>query len=206
MGHIRLDFLRKIVLITKGIPDFNNIRFEYIAYKSCDVAKLLRRPSSKAVINPPDTLGRIEGDVFVIRLIPLNNKPYRLILVDRKTYFKIVRFLKSKDEVVTEAKAAIKEINNTFKRYPVYLYYNRGKEISRLRPYLRKKGIVFSESSPYTYNQNSLAERTIRVVLERLRAVMVASGLLSSLWGYVIGPVVKLVNRIANTTKELTLY
>jgi len=44
------------------------------------------------------------------------------------------------------------------------------------------------------------------VVLKRLRVVMVALGLLSSLWGYVIGPVVKLVNRIANITKELTLY
>ena len=163
------------------MPDFSGIRPKYIACKSCNAAKLLRRPSSKAVINPPDALGRIKGDMFVIRPIPLNNKPYRLILVNRKTRFKIIRLLKSKDKVVTKAKAIIKEINNTFKRYLIYLYYDRGKEISRLRPYLRKKGIIFSESSPYTYNQNDLAERTIRVVLERFRAVMVALGLPSSL-------------------------
>ena len=90
--------------------------------------------------------------MFVIRLMPLNNKPYGLILVDRKTRFKIVRLLKSKDEVVIEVKAVIEEINNTFKRYLVYLYYDGGKEISRLRPYLREKGIVFSEFSPYAYN------------------------------------------------------
>jgi len=90
--------------------------------------------------------------MFVIRPMPLNNKPYRLILVDWKTRFKIIRLLKSKDKIVIEVKAAIEEINNTFKRYPVYLYYDRGKEISRLRPYLREKGIIFSESSPYTYN------------------------------------------------------
>jgi len=35
---------------------------------------------------------------------------------------------------------------------------------------------------------------------------MVALGLLFSLWGYVIGLIIKLVNRIANTTKELTPY
>ena len=163
------------------MPDLSGIRPEHIACKNCNTAKLLRRPSSKAVINPPDALGRIEGDVFVIRPIPLNNKPYRLILVDRKTRFKIIRLLKSKDKVITKVKAAIEEINNTFKRYPVYLYYDRGKEISRLRPYLREKGIVFSESNPYTHNQNSLAERAIWVVLERLRAVMVALGLPSSL-------------------------
>jgi len=90
--------------------------------------------------------------MFVIRFILLNNKPYRLILVDWKTRFKIVRLLKSKNKVVIEAKAAIEEINNTFKQYLAYLYYNKGKEISRLRPYLRKKGIIFSESSPYVYN------------------------------------------------------
>jgi len=90
--------------------------------------------------------------MFVIRPMPLNNKPYRLILVDWKTRFKIIRLLKSKDKIVIEVKAAIEEINNTFKRYPAYLYYDRGKEISRLRPYLREKGIIISESSPYTHN------------------------------------------------------
>jgi len=44
------------------------------------------------------------------------------------------------------------------------------------------------------------------VVLKRLRAVIVALGFLFFLWGYVIGLVVKLVNRIVNITKELTLY
>ena len=44
------------------------------------------------------------------------------------------------------------------------------------------------------------------MVLERLRVVIVALGLPSSLWGYVIGLVVELVNRIANIIKELTLY
>jgi len=181
LGYIGLDLLRKTALITKGIPDFSGIYPEYIACKSCNAAKLLRQPFFKAIINPPNALRRIKGDIFVIRFIPLNNKPYRLILVNRKTCFKIIRLLKSKDKVIIKVKATIKEINNTFKRYPIYLYYNRGKEISKLRLYLRKKDIIFSESSPYAYNQNGLAKRIIRVVLERLRAIIVALGLLSSL-------------------------
>jgi len=181
LGYIELDLLRKTALVTKGMPDFSNIRPKHIACKSYNAAKLLRQPSSKAITDPFNALRRIEGDVFIIRFIPLNNKPYRLILVNRKTRFKIIRLLKSKDKVITEAKAAIKEINNTFKQYSVYLYYDGGKKISRLRPYLREKGIVFSESSPYAHNQNSLAERTIQVVLKRLRAIMVASRLPSSL-------------------------
>jgi len=121
-----------------------------------------------------------KGDIFVICLIPLNNKPYGFILINWKIRFKIIRLLKSKNKVIIKAKAAIEEINNTFKRYLVHLYYDKSKEISRLRPYLREKGIVFLKFSPYTYSQNGLAERTIRVVLEYLRAIIIALKLLSS--------------------------
>jgi len=82
LGYIGLNLLRKTTLVTEGIPDFNSIRFKYIAYKSCNVAKLLQRLSSKVITDPFNALGRIKGDVFVIRPIPLNNKLYRLILVD----------------------------------------------------------------------------------------------------------------------------
>jgi len=143
------------------MPDFSNIRPKHLTYKSCNTAKLLHRPSSKAIIDLSNALKRIKGDIFIIRPIPLNNKPYRLILVDRKTRFKIIRLLKSKNKVIIKVKVAIKEINNTFKQYPIYLYYNKSKEISRFRPYLHKKGIVFSKSSPYAHNQNGLAKRTI---------------------------------------------
>ena len=44
------------------------------------------------------------------------------------------------------------------------------------------------------------------MILERLRAVFLASGLPATLWGYVIGSVVEIINRTANSTKELTPY
>ena len=64
----------------------------------------------------------------------------------------MIRLLKLKDEVVIEAKSAIEGLYNTYKRYPAYFYYDGGKEIRRLLPYLIEKGIGFSKSSPYAYN------------------------------------------------------
>jgi hypothetical protein len=93
----------------------------------------------------------------------------------------MIRLLKSKDKAVIEAKSAIKGLYNTYKRYPVYFHYDGGKEIRRLLPYLKEKGIGFSKSSPYAYNQNGLVERSIRVVLERLRAIITALGLPTNL-------------------------
>jgi len=57
LDYIGLDLLRKTALVTKGMPDFSGVRFEYIACKSCDAVKLLRRPSFKAIADPPNALG-----------------------------------------------------------------------------------------------------------------------------------------------------
>ena len=121
-------------------------------YKSYNIAKILRKLSRKLIADFLYVLGRIEGDIFIIRPTPLNNKPYRLILVDRKTRFRFIRLLKSKEDIVIEAKSAIENLYNTYKRYPVYFYYDGGKEIRRLLSYFTEKGIIFSEFSPYAYN------------------------------------------------------
>ena len=84
--------------------------------------------------------------------MPLNNRPYRLVLVDWKTRFRFLRLLKSKEEAVLEAKSAIEGLYNTFRRCPAHFYYDGGTEIKRLLLYLTEKGISFSEVSPYTYN------------------------------------------------------
>ena len=62
-------------------------------------------------------------------------KDYRFILVNWKTRFKIIKFVKFKNKVIIKVKAIIKEINNTFKRYLIYLYYDKGKKIDRFRLY-----------------------------------------------------------------------
>ena len=64
------------------MPDFRRVRPKDLVCKSCNLAKLLRRPFKKPVNDPSNALGRIEGDIFVIRPIPLNNRPYGLVLVD----------------------------------------------------------------------------------------------------------------------------
>jgi IS30 family transposase len=134
------------------MPNFQRVRPSDIAYKSYNAAKFLRRPSRKPVEDPPYALGRIKGDIFIIRPTPLNNRPYGLILIDRKTRFRILRLLKSKDEAVLKAKFAIESLYNTYKRYPAHFHYDGGTEIRRLLPYLIEKGIKFTESSPYAHN------------------------------------------------------
>jgi len=89
---------------------------------------MLRRPLKQLIKDPLYALGRLEGDIFIIRPTLLNSKPYRLILVDRKTRFQLLQLLKSKDKAVQAAKSTIEGLYNTYRHYPAYFHYNRGKE------------------------------------------------------------------------------
>lgn len=152
LSHISLNLLKKTALITIRILSFQKIRPKHLACKTCNTVKMLHRPSKQPIKDPPYALSQLEGDIFIIRPTLLNSKLYKLILVNRKTRFQLLRLLKSKDKAVQAVKSTIKGLYNTYRRYPAHFYYNRGKEIRRLLPYLSKKGIRFTKSSPYAYN------------------------------------------------------
>ncbi|KAM7182544.1 hypothetical protein V8F33_014230, partial [Rhypophila sp. PSN 637] len=165
LGHLSLDLLKRTALVTTSLPNFQKVRIDQLCYKNYNVAKMLRKPSKKPVKDPAYVLDRIKGDIFVIRPILLNNKPYSLVLINQKLRFRVLRLLKTK----------------------AYFHYDRGLEIRGLLLYLKEKGISYTK-------------RSIRVLLERLRAIIVASALPPTLWGYIIGLVVELINRSATTT------
>ena len=206
LGHIGLDLLKKTARIINGMPNLQKVQDHHFHCRSCDTAKMLRRPSKQAVADPPKVLGRLEGDIVTIAPTALNKKAYALIFVERKSRFRFIRLLITKDQAATEARSLIEHLWNTYGQYPAHIHYDGGREILVLKPYLINKGITFSESSAYAHNQNGLAERHIRVILERLRASMIASGLPLTLWSYTIGSIVDIINQTATTNRDLTPY
>jgi len=57
LGHISLDLLKKTAKITTGMPDFQKVRLTDLVCQSCNVVKILRRPSRKPVTDPLQALG-----------------------------------------------------------------------------------------------------------------------------------------------------
>ena len=64
------------------MPNFQKIRPENLVCKTCDAVKILRRPFRKPVEDPPRVLNRLKGDIFIIRPILLNGKPYGFVLIN----------------------------------------------------------------------------------------------------------------------------
>ncbi|KAK2074916.1 hypothetical protein P8C59_009086 [Phyllachora maydis] len=169
LGHIGLRLLKKTSSITKGLPNFDKIKEADFHCSSCDRGKAVRRVSKALIPDPPRVLDSIEGDTVKIRPRPYNRNPIVLLLVDRKSRYRWVFNLPNKSGpiVANAIKGFFRGLRNGFGRYPTKFHFNGGTEITDLlTTWLAKRGIKFSTSAPYIYEQNGLVERSVRVILD----------------------------------------
>ncbi|KAK2068697.1 hypothetical protein P8C59_003325 [Phyllachora maydis] len=109
--------------------------------------------------------------------------------------------------VANAIKGFFRGLRNGFGRYPTKFHFDGGTEITDLlTTWLAKRGIKFSTSAPYIYKQNGLVERSVRVILDRVRCTILSSALPQYLWCFILEAVVELVNSIAITNKETTPF
>jgi histone deacetylase 1/2 len=168
------------------------------------------RVSPKAPIpNPLEVLDRLEGDTFKIDPVPYNKCPIGLLLIDRKSRFRLLELLPNRTgQVVSKAlKRLFKGFKVQYNRYPKHFHFDGGTEVTmEFTEWLKEKGISFSISSPYTPEQNGLIERSIRVLIDRLRTTMISSRLPLYLWCFVIPYILEVVNKAAISNREKTPY
>ncbi|KAK2068045.1 hypothetical protein P8C59_002717 [Phyllachora maydis] len=169
LGHIGLRLLKKTSSITKGLPNFDKIKEADFHCSSCDQGKAVRRVSKALIPDPPRVLDSIEGDTVKIRPRPYNRNPIVLLLVNRKSRYRWVFNLPNKSGpiVANAIKGFFRGLMNRFGRYPTKFHFDGGTEITDLlTTWLAKRGIKFSTSAPYIYEQNGLVERSVRVILD----------------------------------------
>ncbi|KAK2071154.1 hypothetical protein P8C59_005602 [Phyllachora maydis] len=161
------NLLNLAKFITKGLPNFDKIKeadFHCSSYNR-------------------------EGDTVKIRPRPYNRNPIVLLLVNRKSRYRWVFNLPNKSGLIVAnaIKGFFRGLRNGFGRYPTKFHFDRGTEITDLlTTWLAKRGIKFSTSAPYIHEQNSLVERSVRVILDQA--------------------LVELVNSTAITNKETTPF
>jgi hypothetical protein len=80
--------------------------------------------------------------------------------------------------MIDTIKGFFRSLKALFRQYPKGFHFDSRKEINTsLQAWLQHKGIAFSTSSPYIHEQNNLIKHSIQVILDRLRATMLATGL-----------------------------
>lgn len=127
----------------------------------------------------------------------IGGSKYFMLFVDDYSRKQSIYFLKNKNEAL-----------ETFKGYKAYVEKQTGHHIKALRSdnghefvneefgqFLRKEGIKHQLTVPYTPQQNGLAERCNRTVVERARCLLLDANLPKCFWAEACSTAVHLINR-----------
>ena len=152
---------------------------------SCKKAKSTRRAYSKVSKTTIPTVGHtIVSDVKIMSNYSLNGNRYILTFVDRKSRLLRVYFLKKKSEVASKTKHFVEWVKTQREQYPKNIHTDGGGEyVNRdLNEFLEAHGINFEYTEANSPQQNGIAERINRTIIEGSSAMLIQAGLDICFW------------------------
>ena len=174
-GHISEGYLKEI----------GNFEGKIGECSSCKKAKSTRRAYSKISKTIIPTVGHtIVSDVKVMSNYSLNGNRYILTFVDRKSRLLRVYFLKRKSEVASRTKHFVEWVKTQREKYPKNIHTDGGGEYVNkdLNEFLEAHGINFEYTEAHSPQQNGIAERINRTIIEGSSAMLIQAGLDICFW------------------------
>lgn len=210
LGHIHeLKFLQfkrnqlhNDIDILKSVKPINKL------CEACVYAKQARQPFSKerdrSHVDRPlfavhtDVCGPITPSTF-------DNKNYFVTFIGEFTHYTTVYLMSNKSDVFAFLKDFVAKSENHFNMKIAYLYCDNGKEYisNEAKAYCAEKGIQYHLTVPHTPQQNSIAERMNRTLVEKARSMIYGAKLNKELWGEAILTATYLLN--SSPTKAISL-
>jgi len=119
-------------------------------------------------------------------------------IIDEFSRFVTVYFLTSKDEAVDALLECIQMYKTQRGSYVQTIQADNGGEFTSnyLKNELKKKGITLQMTIPYTSQQNGVAERMNRTLVDRARTMMIEAGLATKYWQHAMSTAAHVTNRI----------
>ena len=189
MGHLGYGSLAKMA--AGGMADGLNItaaEFSKAGQDTCDVCQLAKQPRlpfEAADSSTSRPLELMHSDLMgPISPPSRNGERYLFTLLDDFTGLSVVVPLHDKTQVLAAMKEQISMLETQSGQQLKELRTDNGTEYvntSVLR-YLRDKGVLDQHSMPHTPQQNGKAERLNRVLQERVRAMLIDSGMSKDFW------------------------
>ena len=171
----------------------------------CVFGKQTRVKFGTATHNTKDILGYIHSDLWGESRVPsLGGARYMLTIIDDYSRRVWSFFIKHKSDAF-----------KTFKEWKIMIENQSGKRIKKLRTdngleflsgefeaLCKSEGIARHYTVPGTPQQNGVAERMNRTILEKVRCMLSSSGLSKSFWAEAASTACHLINRSPNFAIE----
>nr|GEW85469.1 putative ribonuclease H-like domain-containing protein [Tanacetum cinerariifolium] len=203
LGHINFKTIHKLVKsnLVRGLP--TKVFENYNTYVACKKGKQ-HRASCKikpvSFVNQP--LFRLHMDLCRPTFVKsLNKKSYWLVITDDYSRFTWVFFLATKDETSPILKTFITSLENQLSlKVKVIRSDNETKfKNSDLNQFCELKGIKREFSVPMTPQQNGIAERKNRTLIEAARTMLADSLLPIPFWAEAVNTACYVQNRVLVT-------
>ncbi|GJS13313.1 putative ribonuclease H-like domain-containing protein [Tanacetum coccineum] len=206
LGHINFKNLNKLVKgnIVRGLPSkvFKNDH----TCVACQKGKQ-HRASCKAklerIVSEP--LKILHMDLFGPTFVKsIDHACYCLIITDDSTRFSWVFFLASKDETSSIIQSFIRKIENQLNHRVKIIISDNGTEFKNrnMLEFCRNKGIKQEYSSARTPQQNGVAERMNRTLIEETRTMLADSLLPTTFWAEAVSTACYIFNKVRVTKPQ----
>lgn len=138
----------------------------------------------------------------------LNGKRYFVTYIDVHSKYCDVKFLRNKSDVANETINQIEEMKTQQGKKPKVFRSDRGGEYlnEKLQTYLKKEGIKFQCTVGYCPQQNGIAERKNRTLMEAARTMLNDAKLSKTFWAEAIKTANHTTNRFVVKKTEKTPY
>ncbi|GJS56981.1 putative ribonuclease H-like domain-containing protein [Tanacetum coccineum] len=200
LGHINFKNINKLVKdnLIRGLPtkSFENDQ----TCVGCLKGKQHRASCKSKVLNPiTKPLFMLHIDLFGLTFVSsLMHKKYCLVVIDDYSRFTWVFFLTTKDETSEILNNFIKEIENLVDKKVKIIKSNNGTEFKNkvMDAFCKEKGIKREYSIARTPQQNGVAERRNRTLIEAAKTMLVDSKLPTIFWAEAVSIACYVQNRV----------
>ena len=207
LGHLNLPSVQNLETLVTGM-DLNKeaLNPPHPVCKGCIEGKQHRIPFPKeGGTRSSEILGLVHTDVCgPMKTTSMGGARYFVTFIDDKTRRISVYFLKTKGECFKKFKhyMALAE-KQTGKDLKVLRSDNGGEFVSKnFGTFLGENGIARQTSTPYTPQQNGVAERANRTIVEMARSMLHAQNIGLELWAEAVSCAVYIRNRCPTTALD----
>lgn len=173
----------------------------------CIKGKLSRKPFPKKATPTKEALDCIVSDICgPFQLESLGRKRYFQTFVDVHTGYTEVKLIREKSEAARKTIEFVEMLKTQTGRKMKILRTDRGKEYLNdcLQSYLKREGIKFQCTVGYAPEQNGVAERRNRTLVEAARTMLADSGLPKTLWAEAVCTANYVFNRLVDRKSGMT--
>ena len=178
--------------------------------EGCQLGKLHRSPFHSSKTRTSKPLELIHSDICgPFQIETPGKKRYFITFIDDYSRYTMVYLLQNKSQALDKFKEFVNVVSNQIgnnsenRSVKILRSDNGGEYLSKLfDTYCKSKGIIHQLTAPYSPQQNGVAERMNRTLVEMIRCMLHQSKTPLSFWGEALFTAVYIRNRVPSSAND----